>query len=105
MGFFSDPEQKPAFILLLRTILALTTCLIVLVFTGIKAWDAIILVFKSGMDLSFVDALPISMFLTFLVYGALVVFDAETILGRYVVVWTLLGLKTLLTMSLISSVF
>ncbi len=105
MGFFIDPEQKPAFILLLKTLFALATCLVVLVFTGTKAWDTIIVVFKSGIDLGLVDALPISMFLTFLVYGVLVVLDSETMLGRYIVVWTLLGLKTLLTMVLISSIF
>jgi hypothetical protein len=105
LEFFIDPEQKPAFKLLLRTIFALATCLIILVFTGIEAWDTIILVFKSGLGLGFVDALPISMFLTFFVYGVLVVLDSETILGRYIVVWTLLGLKTLFTMVLISSIF
>lgn len=104
MGFFIDPEQKPAFILLLKTILALVTCLIVLAFTGISAWGTVIHLFRSGADLSFVDALPISIFLTFFVYGTLVVFDPETILGKYVAVWALLGLKTLLTMTLISSI-
>jgi len=105
LGFFIDPEQKPALTLLLKTVLALVTCLIVLAFTGISAWGTVIHLYRSGTDLGFVDALPISLFLTFFVYGTLVVFDPETILGKYVVVWALLGLKTLLTMSLFSSIF
>jgi len=100
--FFIDPEQKPALKLFLKTAVALAVVLIILLLSGIETWKTILLILDHDADIGFIDALPISLFLTFFIYGILVVVDAETILGRYVIVWSLLGVKTLLTMAIIS---
>lgn len=103
--FFIDPEQKPALKLFLKTTVALVICALLLILTGVEAWRTLLYVWEEDEDIGFFDALSISLFLTFLIYGVLVALDPETILGRYVIVWFLLGLKTVFTMSLISQVF
>jgi len=104
LSFFNDPDQKPALALFLKTLLAMAICLAFMVLSGVEAWKTITLWFETDADIGFFDALSISIFLTFLVYGFLVLLDPETILGKYRVVWSLLGLKTFLTASFISAV-
>lgn len=103
--FFIDPDQKNATGILLKLFLALSVVLVFLIFTGLKSWDILINKFINDFDIDFVSALPISFFLTFLIYAILIVINPEEVLTKYRIVWSLLSVKAFTTTILISMYF
>jgi len=103
--FFIDPDQKNAVGVLLKLFLALALVVVLLILTGLKSWDILINKISHDLDIDLISALPISFFLTFLVYAFLIIINPEEVLTKYRIVWSLLSVKAFITTTLISMYF
>lgn len=103
--FFIDPDQKKATLVLLKLVFALSVVLVFLIFTGVKSWSILVNKFSYDLDLDFISALPISFFLTFLIYAFLIIINPEEVLTKYKIVWSLLSVKAFTSTTLISIYF
>jgi len=101
--FFIDPDQKNAGLILLKLLAALLIVFAILVITGIKSWEILSDNFINNSDIDFLEAIPISLFLTFALYAIFIFVNPEDFLAKYRLSFLLLLLKSLLSTALISA--
>ncbi len=105
MGFFSDPDQKAALSLALKTIAVLVLILFLLIVFGRMALITIASYRNNSAGLDFANALPIGVVISLIIYAFMLVVNGDDVFGNYRVVLGALSLFSVISTVLIAYIF
>ena len=105
MSFFSDPDQKSALSLALKTIAVLVLILFLLIVFGRMAMITIASYRDNSAGLDFASALPIGIVISLTIYAFMLVVNGDDVFGNYRVVLSALSLFSVILAISISYIF